>query len=57
MSRARRESVITSSIMYLATALDWFHALSSCESTGFGVAPVRWLTTPSAPALSRICAW
>ena len=54
MSCTRRESVITSSIMYLATALDEFHALSLRESTGFGVAPERWLTTPSTAVLLRI---
>ena len=54
MSHARRESVITSNIIYFATALDTFHASSSRESTGFGAAPVRWLTTPSAAVLSRI---
>ena len=46
--------MITSNIMYLATALDVFQASSSWESTGFGEAPERWLTTPSVAALSRI---
>jgi len=45
MSGARRESVITSITIYLANALDEFHASSSRESTGFGAAPERWLTS------------
>ena len=45
--------MITSNIMYLATALDAFQASSLWESTGFGVAPERWLTTPSAAVLLR----
>ena len=54
MSYLRSESEITSNMMYLATELDQFHASSSRESNGFGAAPVRWLTTPSVAALSRI---
>ena len=54
MSRSRSESEITSNMMYLATELDQFHASSSHELNGFSAAPLRWLTTPSAAALSRI---